>query len=317
MPKTFVSIASYRDPELTRTLKSMLDNADRPQDLNITVVVQDRKEDFPDLSFVPNITYIKMDYIDALGPCYARKVAQQTYQGEEYYLQLDSHILFVKGWDTKLFDIYKQAKQICNKPIITHYPPGYKVLKNGGIEYDASQKDTDVLKVISDNVKVLRGWRNGWHGPRNVPAESKVVAAGFLFSEGNIVNEVPYDERIFFVGEEITYSLRAYTRGYRFFAPQYPICYHFNGREGYPKFWTRGDDVRRGIKWSQLERSSRAVIHKILVGIEKAHMDQQMTSWQNNIKSLLELTLKIIMPTVENNEHLLDRSNRWKKELYF
>lgn len=265
----FVSIASYRDPEIVRTLKSMLDNADNPSALHVTVVSQERDNEHPNLNFVPNIAYIKMSYLDALGPCYARKVAQQTYQGEDYYLQLDSHILFVKSWDTKLIQIYNQAKEVCDKPIITHYPPGYKVLQSGKVEFDESQKDTDTLKVIADNVKVLRGWRSGWSESRNKPAESKIIAAGFLFAEGNIVNEIPYDDRIFFVGEEITYSLRAYTRGYRFFAPQYPICYHFNGRDGYPKFWTRGDDQRRAVRWGTLERSSRAIVHKILTGIEK------------------------------------------------
>jgi hypothetical protein len=270
MPTIFVSIASYRDPELTRTVKSMLENADRPQDLRITVVAQDKKDEFQDLSFVgPYLTYVKMDYSDALGPCYARKVAMQCYQNEDYFLQLDSHIQFVKHWDTKLMNIYNQAKEVCDKPIITHYPPGFEVTKSGTIKFDEKQKDTEALKVIADNVKVLRGWRDGWHGTRDKPLESKIIAAGFLFGPGNIVKELPYDERIFFVGEEITYSLRAYSRGYKFFAPQEPICYHFNGRHGYPKFWTRGDEIRRPVRWSQLERSSRAVIHKILTGIEK------------------------------------------------
>lgn len=265
----FVSIVSYRDPELVRTLKSMLENADRPNELHITVVSQDRDNEHPSLDFVPNLAYVKMSYLDALGPCYARKIAMQTYQNEDYFLQLDSHIIFVKSWDTKLLKIYDQAKKQSDKPIITHYPPGYKVLANNSVEFDESQKNTDRLMVISDNVKVLRGWRNGWDGPRNKPCESKIIAAGFMFGEGNMVRELPYDDRIFFVGEEITYSLRAYTRGYKFFAPQFPICYHFNGRHGYPKFWTRGDDQRRPVKWGHLERSSRAVVHKILTGIEK------------------------------------------------
>lgn len=269
MSTIFVSIVSYRDPELVRTLKSMVDNARHPERLHITVVDQNREKEYLPMPNIQNLTYVKMDYLDALGPCYARKIAQQTYQNETYYLQIDSHILFVKDWDIELLKIYNQAKEICDKPIITHYPPGYKVLQNNDIEFDETQKETSVLKVIADNVKVLRGWRDGWHGPRNVPAETKIVAAGFMFADGNIVNEVPYDERIFFVGEEITYSLRAYTRGYKFFAPQIPICYHFNGRQGYPKFWTRGDDLRRPVKWGYLERSSRAVIHKILTGIEK------------------------------------------------
>jgi hypothetical protein len=267
--RIFVSIVSYRDPELVRTLKSMLDNAKHPENLYTTVVVQDRKAEFPNLDFVPNISYIQMDFTDALGPCYARKVAMQCYQNEDYFLQLDSHMLFVEDWDVKLIDIFNQAKKECKKPIITHYPPGFEVLKDGRIRYDESQKNTDRLKVIRDNVKVLRGWRSGWEGPRDKPAETHIIAAGFMFGDGQIVKELPYDERIFFVGEEITYSLRAYTRGYRFFAPQIPICYHFNGRHGYPKFWNKGDDAQRPIKWGSLERSSRATVHKILTGIEK------------------------------------------------
>ena len=45
MKKIFVSIASYRDPELCPTVKNMLENAKNPEDLRITIAWQHSKED--------------------------------------------------------------------------------------------------------------------------------------------------------------------------------------------------------------------------------------------------------------------------------
>lgn len=46
----FISIASYRDPELIRTIKSAIDNAANPEKLVFSIVVQDLPTDIPDLS---------------------------------------------------------------------------------------------------------------------------------------------------------------------------------------------------------------------------------------------------------------------------
>ncbi len=37
----FISIASYRDPELERTIRSALENAENPQDLHFGVMLQE------------------------------------------------------------------------------------------------------------------------------------------------------------------------------------------------------------------------------------------------------------------------------------
>ena len=51
----FISIASYRDPELVRTITSAIDNASNPDQLYFGVVLQEFDKFAPDLSFVKNL----------------------------------------------------------------------------------------------------------------------------------------------------------------------------------------------------------------------------------------------------------------------
>ena len=53
-----------------------------------------------------------MHWKDAQGPCIARYHTQQLWNGEEYYLQIDSHMRFVKDWDKKLIDYMVNSKYL-------------------------------------------------------------------------------------------------------------------------------------------------------------------------------------------------------------
>ena len=75
----FVSIVSYRDTELVPTINSLLSNADLPEEIHLGVVSQDK--DHPDLSFVENLSYTKMDFKYSRGVGYARKLAMDLYSG--------------------------------------------------------------------------------------------------------------------------------------------------------------------------------------------------------------------------------------------
>jgi hypothetical protein len=52
----------------------------------------------------------------------ARYLGAKFYQGEQYYLQIDSHSEFVEEWDTKLIKMIHDAP--AKKPVISTYPPG-------------------------------------------------------------------------------------------------------------------------------------------------------------------------------------------------
>jgi len=80
MDKIFVSIAAYRDPELLPTLKNMLENADRPENLVICIGWQHSKEDKWDTlkkySKDKRFNIIDIDYKDAKGVCWIRSEIQ-------------------------------------------------------------------------------------------------------------------------------------------------------------------------------------------------------------------------------------------------
>ena len=100
-PQTiFVQIASYRDPELVKTIEDMLENAKKPQNLVLGICRQYHPEDgFDNLDKYRDDKRFRISdvlYTDAKGVCWARNQVQQLYGGEMYTLQIDSHMRFAK-----------------------------------------------------------------------------------------------------------------------------------------------------------------------------------------------------------------------------
>lgn len=70
------------------------------------------------------------------------------------------------------------------------------------------------------------------------PISSPLWAAGFSFSESELLLEVPYDPLLpfLFFGEEVSMAARMYTRGFDFFAPAEAVVYHLWTRNNRPTF---------------------------------------------------------------------------------
>jgi hypothetical protein len=86
----FVQIASYRDPELLNTIKSMIENAKKPKNLVIGVCRQYHPEDgFDNMDEYRDdnrFRIIDVPYLESKGVCWARHQVQQVYSGETYTL---------------------------------------------------------------------------------------------------------------------------------------------------------------------------------------------------------------------------------------
>ena len=93
------------------------------------------------------------------------------------------------------------------------------------------------------------------------------MLAGFIFTTGNIIKEIPYDPEISFFGEEICFAVRAWTRGWDIYSPSKVISYHFYTREGYRKIWK--DRNIRKVSWKELEDISKERQKNVLCGIEQ------------------------------------------------
>lgn len=271
----FVSIASYRDKQLSKTIKSLINNARYPKDLHIGVLDQAEKNKWANLDFVDTkLTHKKMHMKDARGAGYARKICMEMYSGEDFFFQIDSHMRFAPNWDARMMTMLSQSQEIAknDKVILSQFPAPYLLWTNGKEHYP--EKDP-IFWSDPSWTSVVWTWRGMWAGNREFmsdkskPCPSHTVLAGYVFAPGNLVQEVPYDPRISFMGEELCFAIRAYTRGWDIYAPNEMLVWHYYTRKEDPKVWNQRDDMTREAKWSQLEESSRSVQRSVLTGEEE------------------------------------------------
>ena len=153
----FVSIASYRDPELIPTILDCYNKSDNKSRLHFGICLQDSKEELYKLKHIKkkynlNLSIDYYDWRDSRGTCWARyNIQQKLFNNEPYYLQLDSHHRFIDQWDSVLIDmLYKKQLEGYSKPIIGGYGPGYRLdnqCDHGAIQinsHDSFTEDGDI-----------------------------------------------------------------------------------------------------------------------------------------------------------------------------
>jgi hypothetical protein len=191
------------------------------------------------------------------GVCWARALTQKLWQGEEYTLQIDSHMRFEPDWDQKLIHMSRQTGSL--KPVITCYPPAYtppdklytgQIFSMGAKEFDGDGMFTMVGRGIDVQ-----------NAPRK-PIAGVFCSACFLFAPSAVIREVPYDPNLYFLGEEITLAVRLWTHGWDLFYPNMPVLYT-NWDRKYRK--THFEDHR---DWGSLNRRSLQRVHYLLAGEE-------------------------------------------------
>lgn len=273
MMPIFLSIASYRDSHLKHTLRSAVDRADQPDKIHFGIVHQGLDKERPDMSMLPHYSLISVGIGDASGVGHARSLAMSLYNDEAYYMQIDSHTQFVEGWDTRCIRQLEEAKkQTGGRAILSYYPVPYYM--DGTHVWLQTKSNSDFKSYpMKQKVKLRQGkhWtseRVEFADPsRSVPELSNTILGGFVFTDGDIVKEVPYDPEISFFGEEICFSARAWTRGWDIFSPTENLVYHYYGRNGEKKIWK--DVSSRKIQWSEIEEISTQKQKKVLCGIEQ------------------------------------------------
>ncbi|WP_431910253.1 GlcNAc-transferase family protein [Micromonospora carbonacea] len=250
----FVSVASYRDPELVATVQDCLAKADRPDRLRIGVNWQHADgEDVSALRGDARIRIVEFDAAESRGACWARAEVMRLYDGEDHFLQIDSHTRFAPGWDSRV--LRHAAATGAAKPIVTSYLPAYEP----GTECVGTGEPTVmVCESFTDDGIPLFGQRaiDGWR-QLAAPPRARFVSAHFLFAPGSFVAEVPYDPRVYFMGEEISLTVRAYTWGYDLFHLPDLLAWHYYLREEGAKHWTDHTEAGAGKPWWARDRASR------------------------------------------------------------
>jgi hypothetical protein len=256
-----VRIASYRDSELLPTLRNCIAKARWPRDLRFALCWQhDGTESLGPYAEDRRFRIVDVPYRESRGAGWARSLSAGLYEGEAFTLSLDSHHRFAEGWDERLLGMMADAGSA--KPILTSYPPAYRPGDEASYEiwpnslefghFSEGGMITRMPVAIPDHASLRR------------PIRSRFYAAGFAFSIGRLVEEVPPDPEIYFLGEEDNMGVRAFTHGYDLFCPHRVVCWHEYGRADKPKHWDdHTDEADAASSWSRLERRGQARFRRL------------------------------------------------------
>jgi hypothetical protein len=286
----FVQIASYRDSQLIPTLLDLINKAKRPDWLRIAICWQHARDetlgefwrqgfgkwsteesnDWP----VQHLNYrgAKVELIDVphmmtQGACWARNLLQQRYGGERYTLQLDSHHRFVEEWDRLAIDTLESLRADSPKPLLTAYLPSFDPANDSDLRGNPQFLCFDRFGtegVVTFRGKILPA--------ADAPVRARFYSGHFTFADGHFAETVQHDPDYFFLGEEISIAVRAFTHGYDLYHPHCLIAWHEYTREHRVKMWDDHTDQakQRGeIDEHWGERSARAYRrNRALLGVD-------------------------------------------------
>lgn len=268
-PEIFIQIASYRDPQLGGTIRSLIAQASAPQRLRLGLCIQVGEHDhlscgLPSLPAAHELrgATLKIDLVTAeasRGVCWARARTQTLWNGEPFILQIDSHMCFAAGWDQELLQSWARCAD--PKAILSCYPNAFKL---------PDHCDTEQLPVLGaqrfDEHGILRlHGINRFRYPDEVPDHplpTAMVAAGLLFGPAEWLQHVPYDPELYFYGEEISLALRLWTHGFNFYNPDRLLIFHLykTSGNGSPTHWADHSS------WSEYNARSLARVKALTHG---------------------------------------------------
>jgi hypothetical protein len=269
----YVGIASYRDPMLFSTIQDASEKAHRPQNLRFGVVEQEvaqQRLKKAECGTPAPIRYLGIDPSESRGACWARALGMTLYENEDWYFQIDAHMLFEPGWDQKLIEETQRCMEHGPKVILSSYPNGFtiragkrvpivttcKVLGHALLPDQTMQMQDPLLSFSAVSVD------------SDVPVRGFHLAAGCLFTRGEFVRQVPYDPQIYFQGEEQTLAVRAFTHGWDIWHPAGLPIYHLynvpNGKSRRATHWQDDGIEGRTVRWQELDARSRRRARELL-----------------------------------------------------
>ena len=232
MSSIFIQIPSYRDWELLKTVSNAISRASGQNELYFGIhncVL------FPGEVVKPDspVGWAQIRYEESIAPNNiglqkARYIANELYDGEDYYLQIDSHMRFVQDWDLKVIKMIEgYILDGIENPLITMYPPSYWYEEDGVTEkYDVATNLTRIL--FTENPAKFKETLIPTQTANRIPDGCVYTAStsgGFIFTSGSFANIKP-NQKIAFWGEEPLIAARAFTHGFNLVVPTEYLVYH-------------------------------------------------------------------------------------------
>lgn len=240
----FLSLASYRDENCFNTIKGAYEKAKNPEKLFVGLVQQNcvkncRSGVLQDLTMVDvepdedchakfcesdigrehcaagRVRALHVDEDESLGPYMARYFASKLWYGEQWFMQIDSHIFFRQDWDALSVEMLQKAPS--KKPVLSHYPPPDTYNLDEPAKRPAARLCGPVFASSDLEAQIIRLEGSGVYDQKIIdyPRFAPFTAAGYFVAHSDFLREVPFDPFLpwIFMGEEIIMSSRLWTHG--------------------------------------------------------------------------------------------------------
>lgn len=288
LPKIFVSIASYRDPECQYTVKDLFEKALHPERITVGICWQYDNDEDRDCFLVPapypnQVRARHFALRDSQGGCWARAQAHALLEDEDYVLQIDAHMRFVQGWDDALLRTLNTCFD--ERAGLTGSMPGYWPPDELEIPDPTKRRMMTVHELGKRNDPQLIhmgsiSW--GIKGALTGLMPTPFIIGNFLLLPAEAVRQVPYDPYIYFRGQEPAYAARLWTHGWNMYQSLTPFVYHFWGSTSravgseadYKKMNIRADLGKRRVRHLLMGDPAP---QEALIDIEKYGMGTERT----------------------------------------
>lgn len=271
MDSVFVQIPSYRDHELPQTIKDAIDKASGLVRLHFGVhnclLFGGEVKVHPELP-----PWAKLSIKESIAPLniglqLSRYIANEFYENEDFYLQVDAHMRFVKNWDLKLVAMIESYRRDgIPRPLISMYPPTFTLTADGNTILHANPVFYPTRISFAENpdqfTQTLIPSQLATPMPEGCVYTAS-VSGGFIFADGKFAEITP-NRLIAFWGEEILIAARAFTSGFDLVTATCDIVYHLY-HSGQPYELTRRHHVWVDFpaEFAELDMRSKAELERI------------------------------------------------------
>ena len=265
MASIFVQIASYHDFELGKTILHAIKQSSKKHEIHFGVFNCYYESNDIYIPKVDNLKIIEKQAPDGIGVGRSRNIANSLYDGQDYYLQCDSHTRFKENWDDFLISEIKRYQEAGIKnPLLTTYPGTYRY--NDSLEEVVDWGDNVNAIYLGDDPQQFKN--NLIPGQRAVPTEgsilNKSISAGFIFTLGEFA-DTDFNDNIAFWGEEIFIAAQSWTRGFDLMIPSIQQIFHLYYDHEHPMQRSGRRHVWKDFvqEFNDLDLKSKAEIKRI------------------------------------------------------
>lgn len=231
-----IEIPAFCEFQLVSTVRSAIAQADVPERLHFVVCYQnDDKTDYDILKYIPNMNLIFVPTIEARGLCYARYLCQQELKDEDYVLHIDSHMRFVKHWDTMMIEQLENIDD--DKAILSTYlaPLSADMLKLELTDSFFDKPSIGYTMTVMDYNKTFYQFSfSGRDINRQfdtLPKRNVWVSGHYIFARSDYDRNVEADPYNYFYQDELSIAVRTFTHGYNVYCPEELYIYHQYNRD--------------------------------------------------------------------------------------